>query len=182
MWLQNARGHHQDPYKFLTPILPGEPCSAKHTTDYEPGSSNFQNFSAVWRSMWVRNIHHSHKEIAGLSQVTWAAIHWPRANAFSTKKISIYIYIYTYIYACACARVCEVPLRTFYVCNFTNIYAKHEFSGFHSFNVRIPVFWNGKLSSWGYRFPTFRESINLTSLNTQKTRTLCKVIGFQFLK
>jgi hypothetical protein len=106
VWLQNARGHHQDPYKFLTPILPGEPCSAKHTTDYEPGSSNFQNFSAVWRSMWVRNIHHSHKEIAGLSQVTWAAIHWPRANAFSTKKISIYIYIYIRTYMLVRARAC----------------------------------------------------------------------------
>ena len=34
------------------------------------------------------------------------------------------------VWVCRC--VCELPLRTFYVRSFNNIYAEHEISGFHS--------------------------------------------------
>jgi hypothetical protein len=84
--LPNDRGNHQDTCKCLMPILLGKPSSTKHTADYEPGSSKLQSFSAVWWSNWIRDIHHIHKEIAGLSQVTWAVIRWPPDNPLSTKK------------------------------------------------------------------------------------------------
>jgi hypothetical protein len=80
---------------------------------------------------------------------------------------------------CVGVRACELPLLTFYVRSFNNIYAKHEISGFHSVKVRILVFWTGTLSS---RVTGFRrcegtsESINLTALTTQKTRTPCTLM------
>ena len=86
MCLSNDRENHQDTYKCLMPTLSSKPCSTKHTADYEPGSSNLQRFRAVWRSIWIRDIHHNHKDIAGLSQVTWAAIQRPTDNPFSIKK------------------------------------------------------------------------------------------------
>jgi len=98
----------------------------------------------------------SHKDIAGLSQVTWPAI-----QSIFHKKISMYIYThththththihtYTHTHACMCVLVCvcELPLRTFYVRSSNNIYAKYEISGFHSVKVSILVFWNRRLSS-----------------------------------
>jgi hypothetical protein len=90
MCLPNDRGNHQGTCKCLMPLLPGKPSSTKHTADYEPGCSNLQSFRAVWRSMWICDILPSHKEIAGLSQVTWEAINWPPDNPFSIKNYHIY--------------------------------------------------------------------------------------------
>jgi hypothetical protein len=95
-----------------------------------------RNFRASVPCMWIRDIHLIHKEITGLSQVTWADILWPPDNPLSNKKLA---------YMCVC--VCELPLRTFYVRSFNNICAKHKISDFHNVNVRILIFWNGTLSS-----------------------------------
>jgi hypothetical protein len=115
MCLPNDRGNHQDTYKCLMPTLPSKPCSTKLTADYEPGSSNLQSFRAVWCSMWIRDIHHNYKDIAGLSQVTWAATHRPPNNPFSIKKIHTHTHtcLYVCVSVCVCVRACELPLRTF---------------------------------------------------------------------
>jgi len=117
MCLPNGRGNHQGTYKCLMPILPGKPSSTKHTADYEPGSSNLQSFRTVWRSMWIRDIHHSHKDIAGLIQVTWAVIQWPPDNPFPSKKLAhIYIYavvVHTHTHT-------DTPIQAYvYVCVWT---------------------------------------------------------------
>jgi hypothetical protein len=80
-----------------------------------------RNFRAsVPCSMWKRDIRLIHKEITGLSQVTWTAIHWPPDNPLSTTKLA-YMYVCVCVCVCVCACVNYLCVRFTFVVLITSV-------------------------------------------------------------